>query len=338
MSICAISVAEARGQKEIARRRRGAPRDRSCGSRCRSARSTAVSPHGRSALSEPTVTSTPPPRARSTLRLMSRNVQRLPVRSSLTVRFPFLRPSSRRSWPSRPLSPMASIQRQQAGEQLARPTRRRQLFRGRDGSRGSRAQRRSGRLRHPVPARSGRDRVAAAAGTAAVAIGCLSAPAKMVTPPSCSMRTAISAPTRLRLSARIWPRSRLKLGDAHLGFRRARHYRAFGVAHHDVADAHRGAAALGMFDLGAADLDVVAVAEILLDGRDKPRGHNVELDGPAREPPPQAGGPECHERGERGNDDAAAADEPLVPGEEHPSKCAWMRPCQGVGHGRRRKA
>ena len=38
---------------------------------------------------------------------------------------------------------------------------------------------------------------------AAVAIGCLSAPAKMVTPPSCSMRTAISAPTRLRLSARM---------------------------------------------------------------------------------------------------------------------------------------
>ena len=56
-------------------------------------------------------------------------------------------------------------------------------------------------------------------------------------------------------------------GDAHLGFRRARHHRAFGVAHHDVADAHRGAAALGMFDLGAADLDVMTVAEILLDGR-----------------------------------------------------------------------
>ena len=117
-------------------------------------------------------------------------------------------------------------------------------------------------------------------------------------------------------------------GDAHLCFRRARHYRAFGVAHHDVADAHRGAAALGMFDLGPADLDVMTVAEILLDGRDKPRGHNVELDGPAREPPPQAGGPECHERGERGNDDAAPADEPLVPGEDTPVNvhgCALAR-------------
>ena len=46
-------------------------------------------------------------------------------------------------------------------------------------------------------------------GTEAVAIGRLSAPAKMVTPPFCSIRTAISAPTRLRLSARMWPLNRL---------------------------------------------------------------------------------------------------------------------------------
>ena len=42
----------------------------------------------------------------------------------------------------------------------------------------------------------------------AVAIGRLSAPANTVTWPSRSMRTAILAPTRLRLSARTWPLNR----------------------------------------------------------------------------------------------------------------------------------
>src|SRR6516164_11262163 len=52
---------------------------------------------------------------------------------------------------------------------------------------------------------------ALANGAAAVAIGCLSElDANTVTVPSSSMRTASSAPTRLKLSARICPLSRLK--------------------------------------------------------------------------------------------------------------------------------
>ena len=50
---------------------------------------------------------------------------------------------------------------------------------------------------------------ASATGTVAVAIGCLSAPAKTVTSPSRSIRTLSSAPTKLRLRARMWPLRRL---------------------------------------------------------------------------------------------------------------------------------
>src|ERR1700734_3602350 len=49
---------------------------------------------------------------------------------------------------------------------------------------------------------------ASVTGTVAVAIGCLPAPAKTVTSPSRLMRTLSSAPTRLRLRARMWPLSR----------------------------------------------------------------------------------------------------------------------------------
>ena len=100
--------------------------------------------------------------------------------------------------------------------------------------------------------------------------------------------------------------------DAHLGLRRTRHHRAVGVAHHDVADAHRSTAALSMLDLGAADFDMVAAAEIFLDGRRQARGHNVELNGSAGEPPPQAARAQAHQRDECGDGDCAAADEPLV--------------------------
>ena len=171
-----------------------------------------MSTHGRAGLDEPTLTSTPPPCSRVALKLMSRNVQCLPVRASSTVRFPFLSPSSFRSWPSRPVSPIPSIQDRNAAK----------TSRARCGE----AERTSGDASgesvacDPVEdrpctaascfSRADRNNAAAAvAGTAAVAIGCLSAPAKIVTPPSCSIRTAISAPTRLRLSARIWPRNRL---------------------------------------------------------------------------------------------------------------------------------
>ncbi len=155
----------------------------------------AVNPQGRPALSEPRVTTTPPPRGRSRLSVMSRNDQRLPVRVSSTVRLPSLSPSSRNSWPSRPDSPMPSIHDNSAAKMS---------LVCRAGAAGA------GVATPPVgDVAASAPLTAAATGAAAVAIGCLLAPAKTVTSPSCSMRTAISAPTRLRLSARMWPLSRL---------------------------------------------------------------------------------------------------------------------------------
>ena len=157
------------------------------------------------------------------------------------------------------------------------------------------------------PAPSASNAAAAVTGTAAVAIGCLSAPAKTVTPPSCSMRTAISAPTRLRLSARMWPLKQAQAGDADLGFGRARDDRAVGVAHHDVADAHGGPRCRAL-DLGAADLDVTVAAEIFLDGGRKPRRHDVELNGPGGEPPQQRANGKHDETAERSQADGRALD------------------------------
>ena len=49
-----------------------------------------------------------------------------------------------------------------------------------------------------------------------------------------------------------------RAGDADFRLRRARHHGAFGVAHHDVANAQRRASVGVALELGAADLDVVA--------------------------------------------------------------------------------
>ena len=112
-------------------------------------------------------------------------------------------------------------------------------------------------------------------------------PANTVTLLSASIRTAISAPTRLSRSARIRPVISPGPGNSDLGLRRARHDRAVGVAHHDVADAQRRATARVALELRAADLDLMAVAEILLDRRGQPRRGEIELDRAARQPPPQ---------------------------------------------------
>src|SRR6516225_5016572 len=89
---------------------------------------------------------------------------------------------------------------------------------------------------------------------AALAIGWLSAPeANTVILPSRSIRTASSAPSKLKLSARMCPLSRLK-PETRIS--------AFGA---------------------------LATAEIFLDRGDQPGTESVELNGPAREPPPQSG-------------------------------------------------
>ena len=129
--------------------------------------------------------------------------------------------------------------------------------------------------------------MAAAPATLAVAIGCLSAPeANTVTAPSCSMRTASAAPTRLRLSARIWPLSRL-MPETRIS--------AFGALATMVPSGSRttmsrtrtARAIVGALDLRAADFDALAAAKILFDGGNQPGREGVELDRAAVEPPQQ---------------------------------------------------
>ena len=96
------------------------------------------------------------------------------------------------------------------------------------------------------------------------------------------------------------PAQKAHAGNADLGLWCARHHGAVGIAHDDVTDAHGGAAVLGALDLRAADRDVVMAAEILLDGGCEPGGHNIELNGSARESPPERDAAENH----HGNENA----------------------------------
>jgi hypothetical protein len=105
-------------------------------------------------------------------------------------------------------------------------------------------------------------------------------------------------------------------GNVDFRFWRARHHRTVGVAHHDVANTHGSVAILGALDLGAADLDVMAAAEILLDGGRKPRRHHVELDRSIAEPPPQGEAPQHHETAENAKPNCGAPDQTAVAGEE----------------------
>ena len=134
----------------------------------------------------------------------------------------------------------------------------------------------------------------------AVTNGRLLLPAKIVTVLSDSMRTAISAPTRLSRSARMRPVNRPAAGDADFGFRRARDDGAVRVAHHDVANAQRHAAVGVALELGAANLDLVAAAEIFLDRRGQPRRRDIELDRAAGQAPPQRDHREQDQTAERG--------------------------------------
>ena len=139
----------------------------------------------------------------------------------------------------------------------------------------------------------------ASAAARRVAIGRLSAPANTVTRPSVSMRTAISAPTRLRLSRAHAAHQQARAGKADFGFRCARDHGAVGVAHDDVAQAQRRAALLVALDLGAADHDRMLAAEILLDRRLQPRRRDIEFDRSARQAPPQTerhDGDDCGQR------------------------------------------
>ena len=112
----------------------------------------------------------------------------------------------------------------------------------------------------------------------AVTKGRLLLPANTVTLLSNSIRTAISAPTKLRRSARMRPVNKAEPGDADLGLGGARDDGAFRVADHDVANAQRCTAVRVAFELRAAELDLMPAAEIFLDRCGQPGGGNVELD------------------------------------------------------------
>ena len=161
---------------------------------------------GRSTPSEPSVTAMPPSLGRVTLRSMLVNVHCLPLRSSSTVRLPPLRPISVRSRPSRAPASRLSIQASSAARSGTPP---RMVGAAAAGTRVA-----AGTTRVIAAARSRFADARADAATAgleaaeAVTNGRLSPPAKIVTVLSDSMRTAISAPTRLSRSARIRPVNR----------------------------------------------------------------------------------------------------------------------------------
>src|SRR4029077_11846539 len=99
------------------------------------------------------------------------------------------------------------------------------------------------------------------------------------------------------------------------GLRGARHDRMVAVAHDDVADTHGDANSPRTLDLSAAHLDAVAVTDVFLDRRGKPRCGHVEVDGTRTEAPPQAAeaageNQEQCPQDDRKPSDPAFADEP----------------------------
>ncbi len=157
---------------------------------------------------------------------------------------------------------------------------------------------------------------AAVTGTAAVAIGCLSAPAKIGDAAILLDAHRHFRADQIEAFGAHMAAQQAHAGDAHFGLRRARHHGAVGIAHHDVADAHRGAAVLGALDLGAADLDVTVAAEILLDGGREPGRHDVELDRSAGEPPPKRETAEDRDAGDDADSDRGAPEQTRVAREE----------------------
>src|SRR5580658_4985956 len=110
--------------------------------------------------------------------------------------------------------------------------------------------------------------------------------------------------------------------QAHAGYvdfrlRRARDHGAVGIAHYDVADPNRGTGR-GALDLGAADFDMFAAAEILLDGGHEPWGDRVELNGSIVEPPPQPEAAQYQHPCDTAGDYCCQPDEPAIPRKQPP--------------------
>ncbi len=97
-------------------------------------------------------------------------------------------------------------------------------------------------------------------------------------------------------------------GNAKLGLGSDGNDRAVAIAHHDVAQPQCRVAFLGALDLGAADLNMMAPAEPILDGGNQPRRDHVDGERAACQPPPQARGADDDERGGHGRAERQLAD------------------------------
>ena len=118
------------------------------------------------------------------------------------------------------------------------------------------------------------------------------------------------------------PGEQSRARDTDFRLRRARHDGAFGVAHHDVADAQRRAGlARVALELGAADLDLIVVAEILLDRRGQPRRRDIELDWTTGQAPPQRNQRQQDEAAERAADNDECTQTRPPPAQPH-RRCA----------------
>ena len=95
-------------------------------------------------------------------------------------------------------------------------------------------------------------------------------------------------------------------GKLHLGFRRGRDDDVVAIPDNDVADTHGDPDSTGALDLGAAHLDGIAVADILLDRSRQPwRGH-LEIDRTGAEPPPQPAETGCEDHHQHPDHDGEA--------------------------------
>ncbi len=187
-----------------------------------------------------------------------------------------------------------------------------------------------------------------ASGAGAMVVNGRSPPRITLIRPSGSIRIVGLASTRRKLSTRGLPIRRLVPEMPMSAFDATRNRCACRIAQHDVAKPELGAALGVALQHGAADLDAIAIAEVLLDRRGQPRGRKVERDGAAEQPPPQQpAGQENHRQRSHGRDGEAAEDRMLA-AEQKPGIEVWqpMRKADGetaqapaapTGHGRPRR-
>ena len=136
------------------------------------------------------------------------------------------------------------------------------------------------------------------------------------------------------------PHQQRHAGKPDLGLRRRGHDGTVVVADDDIADTNGDADPPCPFDLRAADLDGVAVTDILLDRRSKPRRRHVEIDRAGAQPPPQAEETAGKDHRQRRDDDreppdpAFAGDPPL----QRREACRRPGGCRDLGLDNSRRA